>query len=217
MRCISLIPSHAAPPSLTRARQTASLLGPHSPRLDLRANATGWRHRGQLGCSPLSTERVRIPWNPSSRTQCMPAWEHGKDALAAARPPCWDWWEFDSLIEERTWVQTPKRGDGTFLETDEGDRARLLPKSKGRKKRSLPTTVPKEVNRQQGRESPTPSRPNGLRPKRPWHRAPDERQWCFAMPGWGERGGGTRPNTRQDDNRAWPDQGAHLPTSPRVC
>ena len=35
------------------------------------------------------------------------------------------------MIEERTWVQTPKRGDVTFFETGEGDRARLLPKSKG--------------------------------------------------------------------------------------
>ena len=35
------------------------------------------------------------------------------------------------MIEERTWVQTPKRGHVTFFETDEGDRARLLPKSKG--------------------------------------------------------------------------------------
>ena len=36
------------------------------------------------------------------------------------------------MIEGRTWVQTPKRGDGTFPETGEGDWARLVPKSKGR-------------------------------------------------------------------------------------
>ena len=64
-------PPRPQPP--TRAPQTASLLGPHSPRLDLRPNITGWRHSGQLDCSPVSTESVRIPWKPSSRTQCMPA------------------------------------------------------------------------------------------------------------------------------------------------
>ena len=36
------------------------------------------------------------------------------------------------MIEERTWVQTPKRGHGTFPKTGEGDWARLVPKSKGR-------------------------------------------------------------------------------------
>eukprot|EP00964_Phaeocystis_antarctica_P125169 scaffold88794_cov54-Phaeocystis_antarctica.AAC.4 len=42
---------------------------------------------------------------------------------------------------------------------------------------------------------------------------------CGARRGarYGARGGGTRPSTRQDDNRAWPDQDAHLPTSPRAC
>ena len=36
------------------------------------------------------------------------------------------------MIEERTWVQTPKRGHSTFPKTGEGDWARLVPKSKGR-------------------------------------------------------------------------------------
>ena len=36
------------------------------------------------------------------------------------------------MIDGRTWVQTPKRRDGTFREAGEGDRARLVPKSKGR-------------------------------------------------------------------------------------
>ena len=36
------------------------------------------------------------------------------------------------MIEERTWVQTPIRGGGTFPEAGEGDWARLAPRTKGR-------------------------------------------------------------------------------------
>ena len=186
--------------------------------LYLRAKTTGWRHSGQVNCSPISSERARSPWKPSSRSQCMPAWY---TSVGCSKPRAGFGGHFGSKIEGRTWVQAPKRGDGTFPEAGEGNWANIV---------SACCVGREEVaacRRTQGDEQSAKSenRPHQVVQMVCAPHVPgtgrQTRGGCTS--GWlialrcGERGGGTRPNTRQDDNRAWPDQGVRLPTSLRAC